>query len=86
MRQSYEIEIRCPKIFHDFKKDQPTEEGYYLCYFANTRRYVTAAYRPNEGKFVYEDGENFEKITTSDSGIFWADIYDISNFVENYLI
>jgi hypothetical protein len=40
----------------------------------------------NDKKFAYEDGEYYEKITTSDTGIFWADIYDISNFIEIYLI
>jgi len=86
MIQGYEIEIRCPKIFHDFQKEQPTEEGEYLIYFANTRQYAIAEYRENDKKFAYEDGEYYEKITTSDTGIFWADIYDISNFIENYLI
>ena len=86
MTQSYEIEIRCPRIFRDFSMEQPTEEGEYLIYFANTRSYVTAEYRHKDQKFVYEDGECFEKIITSDTGIFWAEIYDISNFIENYLI
>lgn len=86
MIQSYEIEIRCPKIFHDFSNTQPIEEGEYLIYFANTRSYVMAEYKPTDKLFAYEDGEYYEKITISDNGIFWADIYDISNFIENYLI
>ena len=86
MIQNYDIEIRCPRIFKSFKDEQPAEEGDYLCYFADTRQYVVAEYRPNKGRFFYEDGEYFEEITTSDTGVLWADIYDISNFIENYLI
>lgn len=86
MSQSYEIEIRYPRIFREFSKEQPTEEGDYLIYFITYRTFVMAEYRPNERKFIYEDGEYFEKIATSDTGIFWADIYDISNFIENYLV
>lgn len=86
MRQSYEIEIRCPKIFHDFSKAQPTEEGEYLIYFADTRQYVVAEYKIDKKMFFYEDGEYYEDITISDTGIFWAEIFDISNFIETYLI
>lgn len=86
MNLPYEIEIKCPRIFHDFQKEQPTEEDNYLIYFGSTRCYVMAEYRPNDKRFVYIDGEYLEEVTVSDTGVFWADIFDISNFIENYLI
>ena len=86
MNLPYEIEIRCPKIFHDFSKEQPTKNEKYLLYFADTREFTIAEYFKDRRIFKYEDYEEFYDVRVTDSDTFWAEIFDISNFIETYLI